>query len=119
MVDISNKWKESIKTIPQKDEFELEGIKSWHISHFEMIPNFRCMHEPLFREEAIKLLVAGFDLAINDEYGVGSIRVTDDGFVIELWQNNKKKNIHKKTLDELLDWIIYFYDNKGGDKDEN
>jgi len=115
---MEDKWKEYIKKIPQKDEFELEGIKNWHINHFEMIPNFRAMHEPLFREEAIKLLAAGFDLAINDEYGVGSIRVTTDGFVIELWQNNKKKNIHKKTLDEVLDWIIYFYDNKGGDKDE-
>ncbi len=117
-IDIVNKWKESIKKIPQKDEFELEGIKNWHIYRHGMIPNFRGMHEPLFREEAAKLLAAGFDLAINDEYGVGSIHVIDDGFVIELWQYNEKKVIHKETLDELLDWIIYFYDNKGGDKNE-
>lgn len=113
-----NKWEESIKKIPQKDEFELEGIKTWHIYQHEMIPNFRGTHEQLFREEAVKLLATGFDLAINDEYGVGSIRVTNDGFIIELWQHNNKKVIHKETLDELLDWIIYFYDNKGGDKNE-
>ena len=51
-----NKWNESIKKIPQKDEFELEGIKNWYIHHFEMIPNTAGMHEQLFREEAIKLL---------------------------------------------------------------
>ena len=108
---MTNKWKESIKKIPQKDEFELEGIKNWHINNFEMIPNSDGMHEPLFREEAVKLLATGFDLAINDENGVGSILVANDGFDIELWQYNKKKVIHKKTLDEVLDWIIYFYDN--------
>lgn len=110
-INMTNKWKDAIKKIPQKDEFELEGIKTWHINNFEMIPNSGDMHEPLFREEAVKLLAAGFDLAINDENGVGSIIVTNDGFDIELWQYNKKKVIHKKTLDEVLDWIIYFYDN--------
>ena len=105
-----NKWKESIKKIQQKDEFELEGIKNWHINHFEMIPNSECIHEQLFREEAVKLLDAGFDLAINAEHGTGSICVTKHGFVIELWQYNKKKVIHKETLDEVLDWIIYFYE---------
>jgi hypothetical protein len=107
---MTNKWKESIKKIPQKNEFELEGIKTWHINHSEMIPNYENIHDRLFREEAVKLLDAGFDLAVNDENGVGSIRVTDDGFVVELWQYNKKKVIYKKTLDEVLDWIIYFYD---------
>lgn len=109
-IDMDNKWEESIKKIPQKDEFELEGIKNWHIYQFEMIPNSEGIHEQLFREEAVKLLAAGFDLAINVEHGVGSICVTNDGFAIELWQYNKKKVIYKKTLDEVLDWIIYFYD---------
>lgn len=111
-INMINKWEESIKKIPQKDEFELEGIKTWHINHSEMIPNSNSedMHGQLFREEAVKLLDAGFELAINDENGVGSIRVTNDGFDIEIWQYNKKKVIHKKTLDEVLDWIIYFYD---------
>lgn len=115
MVD---KWEESIKIIPQKDKFELEGIKTWHICHFEMVPNPKDIHGPLFREEAFKLLATGFDLAINDECGVGSIRVTNDGFEIESWQYKKKKIIHKKTLDEVLDWIIYFYDNKCGNNME-
>jgi hypothetical protein len=109
-INMVNKWKESIKKIPQKDKFELKGIKNWHINHFEMIPNAEGIHEQLFREEAVKLLAAGFDLAINVEHGVGSICITKDEFVIELWQYNKKKLIHKKTLDEVLDWIIYFYD---------
>ena len=110
-INMTNKWKEAIKKIPRKDEFELEGIKNWHISHrSEMIPNSAGIHEQLFREEAVKLLAAGFDLAINAEHGTGSIFVKNDGFVIELWQYNKKKVIYKKTLDEVLDWIIYFYD---------
>lgn len=109
-INMTNKWEESIKKIPQKDEFELEGIKIWHIHHSEMIPNSEGIHEQLFREEAVKLLAAGFNLGINAEHGVGSICVTNDGFVIELWQYYKKKVIHKKTLDEVLDWIIYFYD---------
>jgi hypothetical protein len=108
-INMANKWEESIKKIPQKDEFELEGIKTWHINHSEMIPNSEYIHEQLFREEAVKLLAKGFDLAFNDDNGVGSIHVTDDGFDIELWQYYKKKVIHKKTLDEVLDWIIYFY----------
>lgn len=108
---MANNWKEAIKQIPRKDEFELEGIKNWHISsNFEMIPNSAGIHEQLFRDEAIKLLAAGFDLAINTENGVGSIRVTKVGFDIELWQYNKKRVLHKETLDEVLDWIIYFYD---------
>lgn len=109
-INMTDKWEESIKKIPEKDEFELEGIKTWHINHFEMIPNSSDIHEQLFREEAVKLLAAGFDLAFNDQNGVGSILVTNDGFDIELWQHNKKKVIYKKTLDEVLDWIIYFYD---------
>lgn len=105
-----NKWNESIKKIPQKDEYELEGIKNWHIYQFEMIPNCSRVHEKLFKDEAVKLLDAGFCLAINTEYGVGNIYVLKDGFRIELWQNNKKKDIYKRTLDEVLDWIIYFYE---------
>lgn len=115
MTNMINKWEESIKKIPQKDEFELEGIKTWHINHFEMIPNSDGIHEPLFREEAAKLLAAGFDLAINDDNGVGSIIVTKNGFEIELWQYNKKKVIYKKALDEVLNWIIYFYDGSRSD----
>ena len=113
-----NTWNESIKKIPRKDEFELEGIKNWHICHFEMIPNGGGIHEQLFREEAFKLLSSGFNLAINTEKGVGSIHVLKDGFMIELWQYNKKKEIYKKTLDEILDWIIYFYESRG-DEHEN
>lgn len=107
---MTNKWEDAVKKIPQKDEFELEGIKTWHINHFEMIPNSSDIHEPLFKEDAVKLLGAGFDLAINDQNGVGNVIVKSDGFDIELWQNNKKSVIHKDTFDEVLDWIIYFYD---------
>ena len=91
-----NKWNESIKKIPQKDEFELEGIKNWYIHDFEMIPNTAGMHEQLFREEAIKLLSAGFNLAINVEHGVGSVHALKDGFMVELWQYNKKKRYIKR-----------------------
>lgn len=108
---MNNKWEDAIKKIPQIDEYELEGIKNWHISCFGMIPNSGDIHEKSFREEAAKLLDAGFNLAINTEKGVGSIITTDDGFTIELWQNKNKKFIHKETLDEVLDWVIYFYDN--------
>lgn len=107
---MTNKWEDAIKKIPQKDEFELEGIKTWHIYSSDMVPNPSDMHGSLFREDAAKLLDAGFNLAINDENGVGSIIVTNDGFDIELWQNNKKSVIHKETFDDVLDWIIYFYD---------
>jgi len=108
-----NKWDEAIKKIPQKDEFELEGIESWHISKCEMIPNSTDIHSQLFREEAIKLIASGFDLAFNTGHGVGNIRVVDNGFTIELWQNKKKTEIHKNTLNNVLDWIISFY--KDGD----
>ncbi len=104
------RWNECIKKIPQKDEFSLEGIETWHVFHYEMIPNSIEMHNPLFREEAIKLIASGFNLAINDDHGTGSIIVTNEGFDIELWQHNKKKVIHKKTLDEVLDYLIYFYE---------
>lgn len=104
------RWNESIKKIPQKDDSSLEGIETWHVSHHEMIPNSAEMHNPLFREEAVKLLAAGFDLAINDDFGTGSILVSNDGFDIELWQYNNKKVIHKKTLDEVIDLLINFYE---------
>lgn len=112
-----DRWAECIKKIPQKDEFELEGIKNWRISQFAMIPNSAGLHEKSFREEAYKLLASGFDLAFNTDHGVGSIRkanddIIKDGFFIEFWQDLKKKDIYKKTLDEVLDWIIYFYDNE-------
>lgn len=60
-----NKWKESTEKIPQKDEFMLEGIETWHISQFEMNPNYADMHNPLLREEARKLVASGFSLAFN------------------------------------------------------
>ncbi len=106
---MNNKWRDAIKKIPQIDEYELEGIRHWRISDFEMIPNYEGIEEKSFREEAVRLLGAGFNLAINTENGVGSIIVREDGFTIELWQNNNKKFIHKETLDEVLDWVIYFY----------
>lgn len=108
--NIINKWNKSIEIIPLKDEFSLEGIETWHVSHYEMIPNSTEIHSPLFKEDALKLLAAGFNLAINDELGTGSIIVTNDGFDIELWQHMNKKIIHKKTLDDVLDWLISFYD---------
>lgn len=104
------RWEESIKKIPQKNEFVLEGIEAWHISMHEMIPNSTDIHNQLFREEAAKLIACGFDLGFNIDHGVGHILVTDNGFIIELWQSTKRTKIYKNTLDEVLDWIIYFYE---------
>jgi hypothetical protein len=105
-----DRWNEAIKKIPLKDEYPLEGIETWHVSHHEMIPNSADVHNPLFKEDAIKLMVSGFDLAINDTYGTGSIIVTDNGFDIELWQYQNKKVVHENTLDEVIDWLINFYE---------
>ena len=105
-----NRWKESTAKIPQKDEFTLEGIETWHISQFEMNPNYADMHNPLLREEAVKLVASGFSLAFNFSHGTGSILETECGFAIELWQNRKKMTICKDSLDEVIDWIIYFSD---------
>jgi len=110
--DRTNKWNESIKKIHQNDEFTLEGIETWHISRYEMNPNSKDMHSPLFREEAVKLIASGFNLAFNFSHGTGSIHATDNWFTIELWQYMKKTEICKNTLDEVLDWLIYFYDNE-------
>lgn len=104
------RWKENIGKIPQKDEFTLEGIETWYISHFEMIPNYEAIHSQLFREEARKLVASGFNLAFNRSNGTGSIFASDCGFTIELWQHMKKTVICKSTLDEVIDWIIHFYD---------
>lgn len=106
------RWKENIGKIPQKDEFTLEGIETWYISHFEMLPNYGSIHNPLFREEARKLVASGFNLAFNCSNGTGSIIASDCGFTIDLWQYMKKTTICKSTLDEVIDWIIHFYDQK-------
>ena len=108
-----DKWEECIIIIPQKDEFRLQGIENWHISLREMVPNSAGIHKKSFREEAYKLMAAGFPIAFNTDYGVGGIHKAEEGFVIELWQDVKKTDIYKKTLDEVLDWIIYFYDSEG------
>ena len=108
-----SRWKEAIKKIPQKDESDdesdLKGIDTWHVSNCEMVPNFTDIHNPLFREEAARLIDAGFDLAFNTDHGVGRIIVADNGFVIELSRYMKTTQIEKTTLDEVLDWIVYFY----------
>ena len=103
-------WKESIKKIPQKDEYYLEGIKTWHVSQFEMVPETISTREPIFKEEMIKLIAAGFRLGINDEFGTGNIRVEDNGFAIELWQWNKQKIVHKNTIDEVIEWLTNFFE---------
>jgi hypothetical protein len=105
-----SRWKESIGKIHQKDEFALEGIETWYISNYEMIPNYADVQTPLFREEARKLVASGFNLGFNCSNGTGSVFATDCGFVIELWQHMKKTAICKGTLDEVVDWIIHFYD---------
>jgi hypothetical protein len=105
------RWKESTAKIRQKDEYTLEGIETWYISHYEMFPNYGDIHSPLLREEARKLVASGFDLAFNCSYGTGSVIATDGGFIIELWQYMNKTAMCKNTLDEVIDWIIYFYEN--------
>ena len=42
-------WNECIKKIPQKDEFYLEGIKTWHVSQFEMVPDTISTREPIIQ----------------------------------------------------------------------
>ena len=111
-IEIIKRWNENIKKIPQKDEFTLEGIDHWHMYGFEMIPNIiECSkRNQELRDEAERLIMSGFDLGFNNNSGVGSIlRAESGGFVIELWQNLMKTEILKETLDEVLDWIIYFY----------
>ena len=103
-------WNEAIKKIPQKDEYTLEGIKTWHVSSFEMVPDSTGTREPIFKEEMVRLIAAGFRLAINDEFGTGSIRVEENGFTIELWQYSNQKIVHKDTLDEVVDWLTNFYE---------
>jgi hypothetical protein len=105
-----SRWNASIKKIPQKDEFSLEGIETWHISHYEMYPNYADIHRPLLKEEAVKLIVSGFSLAFNCSNGTGSILVADNGFAIELWQYMKKTTICKETLDSVLEWMASLYE---------
>lgn len=105
-----SRWNEAIKKIPQKDESDLEGIYTWHVSNYEMVPNFTDIHHPLFRKEAVRLVGAGFDLAFNTDRGVGRIIVENNEFIIELSQYMKKTQIQKGTLDEVIDWIVCFYD---------
>lgn len=108
--NMMSKWEESIGKIPQKDEFTLEGIETWHISHYEMVVNYEDIHNPLLKEEARKLVASGFNLAFNHSHGTGSILTADGGFIIELWQNMKKTIICRSTLDDVIDWIISFYE---------
>ncbi len=103
-------WNDCIKKIPQKDEYNLEGINTWRISQFQMVPDGISVREPLFKEEMIKLIAAGFRLGFNDEFGTGNIRVEDNGFTIELWQWNKQKIIHKNTIDEVIIWLTNFFE---------
>jgi len=107
---LKEQWNECIKKIPQKDDYNLEGIKTWHVSQFEMVPETISTREPIFKEEMIKLIAAGFRLGFNDEFGTGSIRVEDNGFAIELWQWNKQKIIHKNTIDEVIVWLTNFFE---------
>jgi hypothetical protein len=105
-----SRWKESIKKIPQKDEFSLEGIETWYISHCEMNPNYADIRSPLLKEDAVKLIASGFSLAFNCSNGTGNIIVADSGFTIELWQYMKKTVIHKETLDDVLEWVALLYE---------
>lgn len=107
---LEEEWEELVKKIPQKDEYYLEGIKTWHVSQYTMVPDGVSIREPLFKEEMIKLVAAGFRLAINDNFGTGNIRVEDNGFAIELWQWNKQKIIHKNTIDEVIIWLTNFFE---------
>lgn len=107
---LEEEWNECTKKIPQKGEYYLEGIKTWHVSQFQMVPDTVSTREPLFKEEMIKLIDAGFRLGFNDEFGTGSIRVEDSGFAIELWQWNKQKIIHKNTIDEVIAWLANFFE---------
>lgn len=118
-IEIVKRWNENIKNIPQKDEYMLDGIDHWHVHRFEMIPDMsdiecgKCNKE--FRDEADKLISAGFDIGFNTDHGVGHIKIEDrekkKGFIVELWQNQFKTEIIKDTLDEVLDWVIYFHCN--------
>lgn len=130
------KWNENIKNIPQIDEHTLEGIDHWYVHRFKMIPNTSKLeygkHNQVFRDEAEKLVNAGFDLAFNEDHGVGNILIEENKkeigeeiiiermFTVELWQNLVVTRIHKETLDEVLDWILYFhfYKHKKTIKDE-
>ena len=90
----------------------MEGIETWHISHYEMVANYEDIHNPLFKEEARKLVASGFNLAFNCSNGTGNILAADGGFVIELWQNMKKTIVCKSTLDDVIDWVISFYESE-------
>jgi hypothetical protein len=48
--DKEKRWKDALLKIHQKDEYTLEGIETWHISHMEMCPNYGDIHNQLFRE---------------------------------------------------------------------
>lgn len=122
-IEIIKKWNENIKKILQIDEFTLEGIVHWQVYRFKMIPNVSELEcgksNQKFRDEAAKLIAVGFDLGFNEEYGVGDILIEEKvneigekiirGFIIELWQDSVETRIYKETLDEVLDWIIYFH----------
>ncbi len=107
---LEEEWKELIKKIPQKDDYNLEGIKTWHVAQFEMVPETISTREPIFKEEMIKLIAAGFRLGFNDEFGTGNIRVEGNGFKIELWQWNKQIIIHKNTIDDVIVWLTNFFE---------
>ncbi len=107
---LKEQWNECITKIPQKDEYNLEGINTWRISQFQMVPDGISMRKPLFKEEMIKLIAAGFRLGFVDEYGTGSIHIEDNGFTIELWKWSRQKIIHKNTIDDVIIWLTNFFE---------
>lgn len=111
-IEIIKKWNESIKNIPQVDEYTLEGIKCWRICDFELIPNNEILNNDELYTEADKLIKSGFNLGFNTEYGVGHIKTQDKEYSIELWQwCVKSYPVKNKTLKECIDWIIELYKN--------
>lgn len=119
-IKVIKKWNESIKKISQIDEFALRDINRWHINKFRLYPNMVELEveakNTALLNEAKLLMEAGFDLGFNESHGVGDIVIEERGigkkekvFVIELWQNRIKQRIIKDTLDEVIEWIIYFH----------
>ena len=74
-----------------------------------------------FRDEAKKLIYAGFDIGFSEAHGAGTILVDERdkkigdkvlkerSFTIELCQKSSTVRFHKETLEEVLDWLIYFH----------
>ena len=112
LINDVKRWNKCREKIPCKDAFSLKGIKHFRIIKLWLdIEQFPMEDVEKVKKNMVRLFKNGDMIRFSEDYGVGDIKLNDNGtYTVTKWHYGKGSNpVKEGTLDDVFSFLFVFW----------